>query len=162
MLLGAVSDTHGHVEYTRSAVRMLESLEVDEVIHCGDIGSPEIVAMFRQWPTHFVFGNVDYDEPALRDAIRAAGPNCHCHERFGAVELAGKKIAFLHSDDTRLFRETIASGKWDLVCYGHTHVAKVERTPAALLLNPGALYRANPHSLAIVELPALRATHVEV
>ena len=31
MLLGIVSDTHGHVEYTRQAVRMLKSLEAREV-----------------------------------------------------------------------------------------------------------------------------------
>src|SRR5438067_2299698 len=69
MLLGIVSDTHGHVEHTRQAVRMLESLEVHEVIHCGDIGSSDIVPLFAAWPTHFVLGNVDYDEPPLREAI---------------------------------------------------------------------------------------------
>ena len=29
-----------------------------------------------------------------------------------------------------------------------------------LVLNPGALYRANPHSIAVVELPSLEATIV--
>jgi predicted phosphodiesterase len=44
------------------------------------------------------------------------------------------------------------------VCYGHTHLAAIERLGRTLSLNPGALYRANPHSLAIVELKSLEAT----
>jgi hypothetical protein len=31
-----------------------------------------------------------------------------------------------------------------------------------MALNPGALYRANPHSLAIVELPDIDATIIPV
>jgi len=160
MLLGVVSDTHGHLEYTRQAVRMLESLEVDEVIHCGDIGSPAIVPLFARWPTHFVFGNVDSNEDELRQAIAAAGQTCH--ERFGSLKRSGVKIAFLHSDELRLFNETIDSGRWDLVCYGHTHVAAQRLVGHTLVLNPGALYRASVHSIAVVELPALRATIVNV
>lgn len=77
MRIGVVSDTHGQVPFTLDAVRMLESLEVDLVLHCGDIGSPEIVALFAAWPTHFVFGNVDDHRQRLRSAILAAGQRCH-------------------------------------------------------------------------------------
>jgi putative phosphoesterase len=139
---------------------MLESLDVTEVIHCGDIGSLAILPLFATWPTHFVFGNVDYDEPALREAIDDRGQSCH--GRFGSLEREGRRIAFLHSDDQRLFTDTVQSGDWDLVCYGHTHVAKQERRGHTLVLNPGALYRATPHSIAVVELPVLRATIVSL
>ena len=43
MRLGVVSDSHGHVDCTRPAIRMLESLQVDRVLHCGDIGSAAVV-----------------------------------------------------------------------------------------------------------------------
>jgi uncharacterized protein len=158
--IGVVSDTHGQVAYAREAVRMLESLEVQLVLHCGDIGSVEIVPLFHSWPTHFVFGNVDYDVGELRAAIRHAGQ--HCHERFGSLDVAGKRLAFLHGDETQLLRQTAASGKWDLVCYGHTHESEQHREGKTLVLNPGALYRANPHSLAIVDLSALSATIISV
>lgn len=160
MLLGIVSDTHGHVEYTQPAVRMLESLEVEAVLHCGDIGSPEIPLLFAAWPTHYVFGNVDYSEEVLRDAITRAGGTCH--DRFGMLELEGRKVAFLHSDDQQKFDETVRCKQFDLVCYGHTHKREQHREGHTLVLNPGALYRATPHSLAVVELPELRATHVEL
>src|SRR4051794_1053544 len=104
MLIGIVSDTHGHAGYTTAAVKVLDGLPIAAVLHCGDIGSPRIVPLFAQWPAHFVFGNVDYDSEVLREAIEAAGQTCH--GRFGRLELAGRQIAFLHSDDGRLFDET--------------------------------------------------------
>lgn len=160
MRIGVVSDTHGHVPYTRAAVRMLESLQVELVIHCGDIGSPEIIDLFAPWPAHFVFGNVDYDRDLLAEAIRGAGKTCH--DRFGSLELVEKKIAFLHGDDTLRLREASTSGEWDLVCHGHTHIARQFKNGRTLVLNPGALYRATPHSIAYVELPSLEATIVTV
>lgn len=157
MRIGIVSDTHGHPGNALAAIRLLAELNVELVIHCGDIGSPEIVPLFAAWPTHFVFGNVDVDECDLRDAIAAAGQTCH--ERFGSLEASGARIAFLHSDDQVLFRKTISSGEWDLVCYGHSHIAEQHFCGKTLVLNPGALYRADPHTLATVELPDLVATH---
>jgi putative phosphoesterase len=130
------------------------------VIHCGDIGSVEIVRLFRAWPTHFVFGNVDVDENQLKEAIERSGQTCH--GRLGTLEREGRRIAWLHSDDQRLFRQTIASQEYDLVCYGHTHVAEHHFEGRTLVLNPGALYRASKHSLAVVELPDLRVISVTV
>ena len=46
MRVGIISDTHGQVDFTRPAVRMFESLDVERVFHCGDIGSPEVVELF--------------------------------------------------------------------------------------------------------------------
>ena len=158
MRLGIVSDTHGHVLNTLAAVRMLESLQVDEVLHCGDIGSAEIPRLFASWPTHFVFGNCDPNEAELNMAIGAVGKLCH--GRFGDITLAGRRIALIHSDDARLFRQTITGGQFDLVCYGHTHEAEQHQEGKTLVLNPGALYRANPHSIAIVELETMEATIV--
>lgn len=160
MRIAVVSDTHGSIEHTRPAIRMLESLEVEAVLHCGDIGSEEVVEMFAAWPTHFVFGNCDYDHADLRAAIEAAGQTCH--GLFGEIELAGVPIALLHSHERTRFLEAIESGKHRLVCYGHTHVAKTESHGETLVLNPGALYRADPHSIAVVELPAVEATLVSI
>ncbi len=160
MRIGVISDTHGHVANTRRAVDVMDELKLDCVLHCGDIGSVEVVRLFTSWPTHFVLGNVDHNEEELRSAIAAAGQTCH--GRFGALELAGKRIALLHDDDGARFRETVGSGTWDVVCYGHTHAAKIEKINGALVLTPGAMYRASRHSFAYVDLPSLEAEHVSV
>jgi uncharacterized protein len=158
MRLGIISDTHGHAELTRPAVRMLESLDVDVVLHCGDIGSMAVVELFSQWPTHFVFGNCDENLDRFAAEIAAAGQTCH--GQFGDISLEGVRIALLHSHDRRQFRQAIDSGDYGLVCYGHTHVAAIDRHGGTLVVNPGAIYRANPHSVAAVELPKVEAVIV--
>jgi putative phosphoesterase len=160
MRIGVISDTHGHVANTLAAVRLLESLEVEQVLHCGDIGTPTIPKLLAGWPTHFVFGNCDQETDDLEEAIASAGLTCH--GRFAELELAGRKIAIIHSDDARLFRATISSGCFDLVCYGHTHEAESHREGPTLVLNPGALYRANPHTLAVVDLKTMEAEIIQL
>ena len=160
MRLGIISDTHGQLELTRPAVRMFESLEVDAVLHCGDIGSLAVVELFAAWPTHFVFGNCDYDHAEFTAAIRRAGQTCH--GLFGDLDFDGVRVALLHSHERRRFRNTIDSGDYRLVCYGHTHVAAIDRRGETTVLNPGAIYRATPHSVAIVDLPAVEATIIEL
>jgi putative phosphoesterase len=153
--VGIVSDTHGHVPFALEAVRMFESLTVHQVIHCGDVGTPQIVGLFAAWPTHFVLGNVDSDATAFRQAIAAAGQTYH--GRFGEIELAGRRIAFLHGDDTERLRRTIREGRYDAVCSGHTHQAQIERHGATCVINPGATYRASAHTVCLLTLPALKA-----
>ncbi len=161
MLIGVVSDTHGNTTNARRAVRMLESLEVEAVLHCGDIGSLEIPPLFAPWPTHFVLGNVDDDSPELAATIAAVAGHAY-HARFGDLELAGRRIALLHSDDARRFHAAIESGDYDLVCYGHSHMAEQHRVGKTLVLNPGALHRANPHSIALVDLARLEAMSIVI
>jgi putative phosphoesterase len=162
MIVGVVSDTHGHVTSARAAVRMLESFGVEAVLHCGDIGSEAIVPLFAAWPTHFVLGNVDHGSlvGGLFAAIQSSGLTCH--GRFGSFELGGVRIALIHGDDARMLDQTIEGGEHQLVCHGHTHVPRLELVGPTLVLNPGALYRAPKHTIAILELNALRAEIVTV
>ena len=107
MRLGIVSDTHGHVANTQSAVRMFESLKVDAVLHCGDIGALAVVELFAEWPTHFVFGNCDTDLDQFAAGIQRTGQ--HCHGLFGDLEFDGMRVALLHSHDGRRFRQTMSA-----------------------------------------------------
>ena len=153
MRIGVISDTHGAVENTQRAVRMLESLEVEAVLHCGDIGTPDVVGLLAAW-------QADYDHAPLAQAIAKNGQT-FCGE-FGEVELGGAKIAIAHGHDAYRLHAAIDSGAYALVCTGHTHKQRLETVGETLVLNPGALYRANPHTIAVVELPSLEATHVAV
>ena len=152
MLLGIVSDTHGDIPRTRAAVQMLDSLGVAAVIHCGDIGTPEVIALFAPWPTHFVFGNCDCDRKTLARVIERAGQTCH--GTFGELEFEATRIAFTHGDNADLLHATrsttapgISSATAILTLCGQ------ERIGNTLVLNPGAVHRANPHTIATVELP---------
>lgn len=156
--IGIVSDTHGVVRNTELAVRMLEALEVAEVIHCGDIGSPKIVELFAKWPTHFVLGNVDQDRE--EDAVVSLGQVFH--GRFGKLEREGKRLAFLHGDDEKRLKATIQSGDYDAVFSGHTHKMSIEKIGKTWAINPGALHRAATHTFGILDLPSLDFQHIPV
>lgn len=160
MRVGVVSDTHGHMAFTSAAIAMLQHRDVEVVLHCGDVGSADIVELFAPWPTHFVLGNTDYDFESIESAAEESGQSYH--GRFASIVLEGVRIAILHSDDAELFAKTVKSGEYDLVCYGHTHTAEYHYEGKTLVLNPGALYRATPHSFAIVDLPSLKVQHVIV
>jgi predicted phosphodiesterase len=78
------------------------------------------------------------------------------------LEFDGVRVALLHSHERQRFRQAIDGGEYPLVCYGHTHVAAKDRRGDTLVLNPGAIFRASPHSIAVVELPAVDATIIEL
>lgn len=158
MLLGLISDSHGHTLNTLDGLRLLETMKVDCICHCGDIGSPAIPRLFPV-PSYFVLGNVDRDEEELRTAIEAAGHTC-CG-RFGDLELDGLRIALIHGDDTTRLQATWQSGDYDVICTGHTHQRNCERRGSTRIINPGAVYRARPHSVAVVTLPELEVQFLE-
>jgi putative phosphoesterase len=160
MRLGIISDTHGHMTYATQGVAALEEADVEAVLHCGDIGVPAIVPLFAGWPTHFVFGNTDTDLVDLRFAIEQAGQSCY--DQFGDITLADRRIALLHGDDSKRLMDAIASQTYDLVCYGHTHEQEQHTQGRTLVVNPGAVYRASPHSIAIVDLSNMSTEFVVV
>lgn len=154
--MGVVSDTHGDVPNTKKAVRLLASRPVQLVVHCGDIGSPDIPPLFVPWPTHFVLGNVDGSGAQLRPAIEEAGHTLH--GRFGTLVAGGRRIALIHGDDSMRFHDAVTSGQWDLVCCGHTHQAHWQLDLRTLVLNPGAVHCGYPSSVALVDLSSLEVT----
>ncbi len=161
MIIGVVSDTHGHEHYTRQAVRMLGALGVERIIHCGDIGSVAIPPMFQQWPTDFVFGNVDGNRAELQQAIEKHPDHC-CHGRVATIRLHGRTITALHGDDATGLEAACNDDSNDLVCFGHTHQSECQKIGKTLVLNPGALYRARPHSLAVVDLETMDANIISL
>ena len=106
--------------------------------------------MFEEFPTSFVFGNVDSDLAAIRQAIEKSGNRC-CG-RLCEVELEGRRIGMQHGDDARSLRSLEQSGHYDLLFYGHTHLAEQHSTGPTLVVNPGALHRARTKSLALIDL----------
>ncbi|MCL2304435.1 MAG: metallophosphoesterase [Planctomycetaceae bacterium] len=158
MKIGVLSDTHGDVKLTSAALEVFCEQGVSQILHCGDIGTPEIVLLFSQIPTAFVFGNCDPKTETLRRAILSIDQTC-C-DWFGELELDGKRIFFLHGHQWNRFENEVHSGQWDLICYGHTHNAELRMAGETLILNPGAIYRTASPSVAIVDLESMNVATV--
>lgn len=150
MRIGIVSDTHDRTEAIAEAVRLLIDQGVELILHCGDIESPETVSAFADVPTHFVFGNWDKDRASLSRAIKEIGGTAS--ESFGALEIAGKRVAWVHSHERHQLYQLEHSDYFDYLFYGHTHVREQHRTGRTLVANPGALFRANPKTCIVLDL----------
>jgi putative phosphoesterase len=151
MKIAVVSDTHSRGDTVATALGLIAPYHVELIVHCGDIADAETVALFPG-NTHFVFGNCDGDRAGIKAAVDQAGATLH--EPFGNLELAGKLIAFLHGDDTRLLLDLERSEAFDYLFHGHTHVAKDQTVGRTRIINPGALYRARQKSFVILDLPS--------
>jgi putative phosphoesterase len=150
MRIGVVSDTHDRSEAVAEAIRLMVEHQVELILHCGDIESPDTIALFKPIPTHFVYGNWDKDRTRLTAAIRAVGG--HANDTFGALEIANKRIAWVHSHERHLLHQLEHCDMFDYVFYGHTHIREQHRTGRTLVANPGALFRANPKTCVILDV----------
>ena len=161
MLVAILSDTHDNVASTQAALALLKPLKPDVYLHAGDLVSPGMLEYFVGLPLHFVFGNNETEHGAIRARAAAAGLGAaggavamHCHETLAELEFDGKRLAMLHGDDGRLLRELVASGKYQYVIHGHTHVRRDERVGETRIINPGALQRTRQKSVALLDVAA--------
>ena len=159
MRLGIISDTHDHVARTARAVALLVAEGAEVLVHCGDLTGPEIVHECAALPSHFVFGNNDFDEAALRDAMAAVGGTCL--GPGGEIVLGGKRIAVAHGDLPREVRR-LAEAAPDYFLFGHSHRAADERVGPTRWINPGALHRVATRTVALLDLEADELRFLEV
>lgn len=152
MKLGILSDTHDQLARCERAVALLQSAGAEELIHCGDITEPEIIAACAVLPCHFVFGNNDYRTVSeLRSIAKETGANGL--ELGGVIELAGKTIAVTHGHLGVEIRRLLATQP-NYLLSGHTHVVEDYREGSTRFINPGALHRARQFTVAILDLSA--------
>jgi uncharacterized protein len=138
MLIGIISDTHGHVDRRLAAALA----GVEAIIHAGDVGGADVLDELRKIaPLHAVYGNNDEKLGGLGLPLRAD------------FTLAGVRFHLVHqlphakpAADTRV------------VVFGHSHRTLIEhRTTSAggvpvLYVNPGAAGRTGFHRVQTVAL----------
>jgi uncharacterized protein len=141
MKIAIMSDVHDNIWNLKKA--LLKVQHCDFLLFCGDLCSPFVLNLFKQHfknPVHIVFGNNDGD--TFRITENAKDSNIKLHGEFYQDTLDGKKVAMNHYPD--IAQNIARSGAFELVCYGHDHVAKEYREEQTIVLNPGALMGYNP------------------
>jgi putative phosphoesterase len=150
MRVGILSDTHGNHVLAARALDLLTGRRAEVILHAGDIGDDLTVAALAGGPpAHLVLGNCDPDAAAFAGAAAAVGATLH--GRFADLTLDGKRVALLHGDDHRRLQEAAAGGQYDYVIHGHTHQKALTRQGQTVILNPGALHRARPKTVALLD-----------
>jgi putative phosphoesterase len=123
IIIGLVSDTHGLV---RDSV-FTALAGVSQILHAGDVGGRDVLdALSAIAPVQAVYGNVDPIDGLLPAQI--------------ALEAGGMSIHVSHGHElgsptpARLLSRYSA----DILVFGHTHRAAIDRQGARLVVNPGA------------------------
>ena len=150
MKIGVVSDTHGRLEITQKAIHLLRERGAELILHCGDIDCQATVRPFSEIPSHFVFGNWDVRPARLKSAIAEMGGVWH--DEIGRLEIAGKKLAWVHGHIRGQRHRLETSGEFDFLFYGHSHKHEVHRAGRTTVINPGALHLTKTKSVVLVDL----------
>ncbi|MGH7172519.1 MAG: metallophosphoesterase family protein [Gemmataceae bacterium] len=152
MRLGILADTHDDLDRARRAIALLRAEGAEALIHCGDLASPLIVATLASLPSWFVFGNHDADMvPHLERTAIEFG--VVCMGWGGVVELVGKRVGVAHGHMSGDVRRVLAA-RPDYLLSGHSHIASDRVVGAVRRINPGALYRADEFTVALLEVEA--------
>ena len=161
MIVGILSDTHGKADAATRGIELLLAAGAEYLIHCGDVGGESVLDTLTTLPAAFVFGNNDYDHRDLAEYANAVGVRCLGTD--GVIELDGKSIAVTHGDVPRLIsRYTAADAGIDYLLTGHSHVPHDRRAGRVRWINPGALYRATPKTVATLDLATDTLTTIAV
>jgi len=148
MIVGILSDTHGRADMAALAVAKLLEHKAEYLVHCGDVGGPEVLDTLAGHPAMFVFGNNDDDADDLAKYAKILG--IACGGRHGKLAFAGKRAVVTHGDDQRLIHRLIAEQQIDYLFLGHTHQKLDRREGRVRIINPGALHRASVKTIAVL------------
>lgn len=170
MLLGVLSDTHDSKDCVDDAKRRFREAGVDVVVHLGDFTSPFTLArVFEGFENkgYCVLGNNDGDKILMREVAGKLGIILKDYPY--TINVEGRNILLMHGfgspDNTvRIARALALSGVFDIVLYGHTHEAVIEKTSTTLLLNPGEAsgVLGGRRTIAVIDLDSMDAEIIEL
>jgi putative phosphoesterase len=163
VILGLLSDTHGQHRRAACAIALLERVGAEAFVHCGDVGDEAVLDELAGRRTWFVWGNIDHADGLLVHYAETLGLSAP-REIPVRIEIDGRVIAVYHGHEARFSRlnhlirthdlagfEKLSAGA-DYILHGHTHRAAVKRVGRVQLINPGALERARPHTVATLDV----------
>lgn len=148
MLIGILSDSHGHADTTALAVAILKERGAEILLHLGDIGNEQVIDELVGCNARIVFGNCDWDWQALNRYAQLVG--VVVEHPMGIYEADGKRIAFTHGhlavEMTKALKNQV-----DYLLHGHTHETSDRRQGKTRIINPGALFRASRYTTAVLD-----------
>lgn len=160
MRIGILSDSHGKHEMVRRAMQWFDGQNVTHFIHCGDVGGTAVFDEMVSGCCHFVWGNCDIDDAGTIAYLKTVGIALPTEVPL-RLKLGGKRLAVFHGHEPEAnHMERLANV--DYVFHGHSHRRRDERVGSLRIINPGALFRARPASVAVLDLQTDVLTFHEV
>ena len=167
MKIGIIADTHDNLDAIKSAVEIFNEEGIEILIHAGDFVAPFTEMSFRTLnaPLLGVFGNNDGDKLLLKEKYKEKEVG-GIYEDPHEFEFASKRIIVTHRP--KIVKALAMSGVYDVVVYGHTHEAVIEKKEVrkdgeTWIINPGECcgYLTGRKTVAILDLEKEEARIVE-
>ena len=149
-IVGILSDSHGYVGPVRQALALFDQAGVSHILHCGDIGNTDVLDEFVGRPCTMVWGNTDFVGSGMQAYLKATGVGVVAQSP-ATVTLHGKRFAVFHGHE-RAFLGAVENLDVDYLLHGHSHQCRDERVGGKRIINPGALHRANPLTVATLDV----------
>ncbi len=137
MKITILSDSHDNIWNLEKALKRLGGAE--KLIFLGDFCAPfslKQIADAFAGEIHCVPGNNDGDMFLLMKIAAAAG-NVTFYNPVGTLDAGGRRIAFAHYPE--IAAGLAATGKYDAVFSGHTHVFMERHIGETVWVNPGEI-----------------------
>jgi len=137
MNIAIISDIHNNEVNLKKVLGYCAQEKIEMIICCGDLASMETLNFLNKnfsGEIHFTFGNMDNDYLQNYKTLQKY-KNTKIYSDFGAMEIDGKQMAFVHFPDKA--RQLCETGKYQFVFYGHTHKPWEELIGECKMLNPG-------------------------
>ena len=108
----------------------------------------------------FVFGNNDGERIGLNVKAKELGWDEVIDEK--EFEYKGKKFYVYHGTNKEKLDAAIKSNKYDYVLTGHTHIKRDEKIGNTRVINPGALFRIYPYTIALLDVEKDKLEFIEI
>ena len=151
--IGILSDTHGHWADMERAMKELIGGGARVLVHCGDIGSIQCMRLLGEvgLEAYAVAGNMDCHIPHLAETAASVGVTFH--PRSVEVPITdGQFLVATHGHIEHLLDELLAGEQFPYVCFGHTHRRHDQHVGRTHVINPGAVVRADPPTVALLDI----------
>lgn len=152
MLIGLMSDSHDNMPLIRKAVDYFNTAGVSLVLHAGDFISPICARELKNLKSKMigVFGNNDGEKTLWRQRLNGWGQIC---DESYEGEIDGIKILLMH--EPRHMDALVSSQIYDVIVYGHTHIAEHRIAGKTLVVNPGECggWLTGKSTVATLQLP---------
>lgn len=138
MLVALMSDAHDELDHLHRAVQQALTVDCRHLIFLGDLATPDTLRFLRAaWPhaMELVPGNNDYP---IAQFLACAHPwaNTIFHSSSTDTTLDNRHLYLTHVPNESL-RIAAATGEFDALFFGHTHLPEQHMLGSSLIANPG-------------------------
>jgi hypothetical protein len=153
MKIGLISDTHNNIENLQKALAIIKDVQIDLLVHCGDVTSIETVQWLSEYPIILTFGNGDFINGEIKSTLIGFNAENIADYSFQGI-IGGKQIGVTHGHIPELLNKMVQSQALDYIFTGHSHRRRDEYIGKTRIINPGSLggmfYQSR--SIAILDL----------